>query len=342
MHKPPIFVTGVAGFIGAALVNKLLSCGEEVIGIDNLNSYYDVELKKARLQNIFNSSRTLPGKFIFHQIDLQDYNQLDNLLKESVPNVIVHLAAQAGVRYSITNPRSYLDSNLIGFFNILELARKFDINNLIYASSSSVYGGNTNIPFKEEDPVNHPVSLYASTKKSNELMAHSYSHLYGIPCTGLRFFTVYGPWGRPDMAPILFAKAILNNEPIQVFNHGKMKRDFTYIDDIVEGIFLCCYKPATIDNKFDSLKPSASTSFSPHRIFNIGNSQPVELLYFIELLETYLGRKAKKIFKSMQMGDVVDTAADTRLLNSWVNFQPKTSIEQGVELFTKWYRGYHC
>ncbi len=335
----PILVTGAAGFIGAALVKRLLSLDLKVIGIDNINDYYETSLKKSRLTEIDNISKE-NGEWIFYQISVENNNLLSDVINSHYPKVVVHLAAQAGVRYSIKNPSAYIQSNLVGFGNILEGCRENNISNLIYASSSSVYGGNKNLPFYEEQPVNHPVSLYAATKKSNELMAHAYSHLYGIPTTGLRFFTVYGPWGRPDMAPMIFAKSILNDQPIKVFNYGEMHRDFTFIDDIVEGIIRCCYEPARIDLTFDPLNPNPSTSSAPYRIFNIGNSNPIPLNYFIDLLEQNLGKKAIKEFEPIQPGDVVATAAKMDLLSSWVGYKPTTSIEDGVYSFCKWYLKY--
>jgi len=336
-----ILVTGAAGFIGAALVIRLLEKGEDVIGLDNLNSYYDPILKVSRLKEIESASISSSGNWIFCESSLEDRFTLGKIFSTYTPNVVVNLAAQAGVRYSIDNPSEYIQSNIVGFLNLLEQCRHKSIENLIFASSSSVYGGNKKLPFSEDQPVNHPVSLYASTKKANELMAHSYSHLYGIPCTGLRFFTVYGPWGRPDMAPMIFAKSILNRKPINVFNYGKMKRDFTYIDDIVEGVVRCCYKPAHIDKDFDVLMPNQATSFAPYRIFNIGNSKPIELLRFIDILEDELGVKAIKNFLPIQPGDVEATSADTDLLESWIGFKPLTSIEVGVKKFSEWYINYY-
>jgi UDP-glucuronate 4-epimerase len=333
----PILITGAAGFIGAALSIKLLEKGEYVIGIDNLNNYYDPSLKQKRLENIISASNSFGGHWEFHKLSIENYDELKKIFETKRPKVVVNLAAQAGVRYSIENPLAYLQSNLVGFGNILEVCRNFTVDNLIYASSSSVYGGNRNLPYSELQSVNHPVSLYAATKKSNELMAHSYSHLYGIPSTGLRFFTVYGPWGRPDMAPMIFAKSILSKKPIKVFNFGKMRRDFTYIDDIVEGIIGCCYKPASANLTFDKFNPEQSSSFAPYRIFNIGNNKPVELLKFIELLEESLGIKAIMEMEEMQPGDVIETAADTSKLESWVQFNSKTSIEKGIKQFTKWF-----
>ena len=327
-----VLITGAAGFIGAATALRLLERGEEVIGLDNLNSYYDPALKRARLARI----ETAGGQWQFVQRDLEDRSAISALFAECQPRAVVHLAAQAGVRYSIENPAAYIQSNLDGFGNVLEGCRHQGVKHLVYASSSSVYGGNRQMPFSEQHAVNHPVSLYAATKKANELMAHTYSHLYGLPATGLRFFTVYGPWGRPDMAPILFAKAILSGQPIQVFNRGQMQRDFTYIDDIVEGVIRCLDRPATADPNFDPLNPDPATAAVPHRLFNIGNSQPTPLLRFIELLEQALGKEAIKDFQPMQPGDVVATAADTSALETWVGFQPNTPLEIGLERFAEW------
>ena len=331
-----VLVTGAAGFIGAALTIRLLQRGDRVVGLDNLNDYYDPNLKQARLRQIEEVAPS--GAWRFERMALEEGAALMGLFAEEKPDVVVNLAAQAGVRYSLENPAAYIQSNLVGFGNLLEGCRHHGTLNLVYASSSSVYGGNRNLPFHEQQPVNHPVSLYAASKKANELMAHTYSHLYGLPATGLRFFTVYGPWGRPDMAPMLFARAILAGEPIKVFNHGKMQRDFTYIDDIVEGVLRCCDKPATANPEFDPLQPDPATAAAPHRVFNIGNSQPTELLRFIEVMEQALGREAIKDFQPMQPGDVVATAADTSALEQWVGFKPSTSIETGVDAFARWYR----
>lgn len=335
-----VVVTGAAGFIGAALTQRLLQQGDRVVGLDNLNSYYDPSLKQARLDQI--QAMAPEQSWRFESMALEEGEALMALFAEESPQVVVNLAAQAGVRYSLENPAAYIQSNLVGFGHVLEGCRHHGVGHLVYASSSSVYGGNRNLPFHERQPVNHPVSLYAASKKANELMAHTYSHLYGLPATGLRFFTVYGPWGRPDMAPMLFARAILAGEPIKVFNHGRMQRDFTYIDDIVEGVLRCCDKPATADPLFDPLNPDPATAAAPHRVFNIGNSQPTPLLRFIEVMEQALGREAIKTFQPMQPGDVVATAADTQALEDWVGFRPSTSIEVGVARFARWYRDFYA
>ena len=337
--QAPILVTGVAGFIGGAVAESLLARGDRVIGLDNLNAYYDPALKRARLERL--QALAAPGAFRFHQLDLVDAEALAALFAAERPTRVLHLAAQAGVRHSIDNPSLYIQSNLVGFATILEACRHGAVDHLVYASSSSIYGGNRHMPFSEQDPVNHPVSLYAATKKANELMAHTYSHLYGLPATGLRFFTVYGPWGRPDMAPMLFAKAILAGEPIRVFNNGRMERDFTYINDIVEGVIRCLDKPATADPGFDPLHPDPATAAAPHRLFNIGNAQPVPLLQFIDLLEQALGRPAIRDLQPMQPGDVPATAADTSALEAWTGFKPNTPVKEGVATFVAWYREFY-
>lgn len=331
-----ILVTGVAGFIGMHSAKKLLDDGHEIIGIDNLNDYYDVTLKEDRL-------KILEGykNFKFLKLDIKNQKDVLDLFKKESPQRVLHLAAQAGVRYSIENPYFYIDSNIQGFINILEGCRAIKTEHLVFASSSSVYGGNTKVPFSEHDNVDHPVSLYAATKKANELMAHTYSHLYQIPTTALRFFTVYGPWGRPDMSPMLFTKAILADEPIQVFNHGDMMRDFTYIDDIVASVNETLFKTATPNSNFDAHHPDPATSHAPYRIFNIGNSQPIPLMQFIETIEDALGKKAIKKMMGMQAGDVKITSADTSELNQWVNFKPNTSIKEGVTRFIDWYKTYY-
>ena len=333
-----IFLTGAAGFIGAAVCERLLARGERVVGFDNFNPYYDPALKRARIAQLQVTAARTDTSWALIEADLEDRAAVEAAFTQHKPTTVIHLAAQAGVRHSIENPAAYIQANLVGFGHILEGCRHQGVEHLVYASSSSVYGGNTNLPFTEHQPVNHPVSLYAATKKANELMAHTYSNLYGLPATGLRFFTVYGPWGRPDMAPMLFAKAILAGEPIRVFNQGRMRRDFTYIDDIVTGVIACADKPASADPSFDTAAPDPATSWAPHRLFNIGNSKPEELLRFIELLEQALGRPAIRDLQPMQPGDVEATAADTSLLEAWVGFRPSTSIEAGVERFARWYQ----
>lgn len=329
-------VTGTAGFIGFHTAQRLLARGETVVGLDNLNSYYRVQLKHDRLAQL----QGKPG-FSFAQIDLVDRDALKALFAKEKFDIVIHLAAQAGVRYSLTNPEAYVDSNLVGFVNMLEACRHHGVKHLTYASSSSVYGANTVMPFSVHHNVDHPVSLYAATKKANELMAHTYSHLYKLPTTGLRFFTVYGPWGRPDMALWIFTEAILSGKPIQVFNEGKMRRDFTYIDDIVEGVIRTADHTATPNPKWTSAHPDPATSFAPYRVYNIGNNQPVELMRLIEVLERNLGQTAVKEMLPMQPGDVPATFADVDDLIADVGFQPRTSIDEGVEKFVKWYREYH-
>ena len=331
-----VLVTGTAGFIGATLAQRLLERGDEVIGIDNLNDYYDVQLKKDRLALLTPNSR-----FTDVRCGLEDKTAVDNIFKQYKPDRVVNLGAQAGVRYSLVNPQAYIDSNITGFLNILEACRNFGTENLVYASSSSVYGANTAMPFSTAHNVDHPVSLYAATKKSNELMAHTYSHLFKIPTTGLRFFTVYGPWGRPDMAPILFTKKILAGESIDVFNYGNHRRDFTYVDDIVEGVIRTLDNVVVGNPDWSGLNPDPASSQSPYRIYNIGSNNPVELLHFIEVLENCLGKKAVKNLLPMQQGDVPDTYADVDALIKDVNYKPSTSVEVGVENFARWYRNYY-
>lgn len=331
-----ILVTGAAGFIGFYVVQRLLARGDEVVAIDNINDYYDVTLKEARLNVLRSDPNSKNLQFL--KLDIADTAGVMELFKEQKPQRVIHLAAQAGVRYSLKNPHAYAQSNLVGFTNILEGCRAVQADHLVYASSSSVYGGNTKMPFSETDAVDNPVSLYAATKKANELMAHTYSHLYQLPTTGLRFFTVYGPWGRPDMAPFLFADAILKGKAIQIFNHGEMMRDFTYVDDIVEGVIRVSDKPATPER----LLSETSLSYNaPYRIFNIGNSQPEKLLDFISYLESAIGVEAKKEFLPMQPGDVKATYADTSKLEEWINFKPATQLKTGINAFVKWYREYY-
>ena len=316
----------------------LLGRGDEVIGIDNLNDYYDPQLKRDRLSHIAKLYPDAP--FRFQLMDIADAPDVQALFCAERFDRVVHLAAQAGVRYSIQNPQAYAQSNLVGFVNVLEGCRHHSVQHLVYASSSSVYGGNGKMPFSEDDSVDHPVSLYAATKKANELMAHTYSHLYGLPTTGLRFFTVYGPWGRPDMAPMLFSDAITAGKAIKVFNHGSMKRDFTYIDDIVAGVLATLDRVPTAEVDFDRVESVSSASWAPYRVFNIGNSEPTELMTFIGALEASLGRSAVKDFQPMQPGDVVATYADTSKLEAWTGFRPTTSIHAGVDRFVDWYRSY--
>ena len=331
-----VLVTGTAGFIGSHLAMRLLDRGDEVVGFDNMSDYYDVELKKARL-----------ARFIDHpnythiQADMADREAVEAAFATHKPQRVVNLAAQAGVRYAAQNPHVYVSSNVTGFLHILEGCRHHGVEHLVFASTSSVYGANTRMPFSEHQPTEHPLTLYAATKKANEMMAHSYAHLYGFPCTGLRFFTVYGPWGRPDMALFLFTKAILAGEPIKVFNHGKHKRSFTYVDDIVEGVVRTLDQPAQRNATWDGMAPDSATSNAPYRIFNIGNEQPVELLRYIEVLEQCLGKKAKMEMLPLQAGDVPDTEADVSELIGAVNYRPTVTVESGVHEFVAWYRRYY-
>ncbi|MBY9063458.1 NAD-dependent epimerase [Sphingomonas yunnanensis] len=331
-----VLVTGAAGFIGMHTSSLLLARGDEVIGVDNLNDYYDVSLKEARLARL-----RAHANFTFHHADVADAAAIQRIFSEQKPDRVVHLAAQAGVRYSLTHPHAYIEANIQGFLNILEACRAQGTEHLVYASSSSVYGGNVALPFSEHQNIDHPVSLYAATKKANELMAHTYSHLFGIPTTGLRFFTVYGPWGRPDMALFLFAKAILENRPIDVFNNGQMTRDFTYVADIVESVVRLVDKPATPDPDFDPAHPDPATSNAPYRVFNIGNSRPTPLMGYIAALERSLGAKAQMNMLPMQPGDVQATAADTSALEAWIGFKPDTSIETGISRFVDWYMEFY-
>jgi UDP-glucuronate 4-epimerase len=331
-----ILITGAAGFIGFHTSQHLLNRGDSVIGIDNLNDYYDPSLKEARLSRLKNHDN-----FSFHKIDIIDKEAVDTVFESESPDTVIHLAAQAGVRYSLENPYAYIDSNITGFMNILEACRYHPVKHLTFASSSSVYGSNTRMPFSVNDNVDHPLSLYAATKKSNELMAHTYSHLYNIPVSGLRFFTVYGPWGRPDMALFIFTKKILNGETIDVFNNGQHKRDFTYIDDIVEGVVRVSDNIATSNPNWNSDNPDPATSKAPYRLYNIGNNKPVELMYFIELIEKNLGKKADKNYLPLQPGDVPETYANVDALIDYVDYSPSTSIESGIENFIKWYKDYY-
>lgn len=329
-------ITGAAGFIGSQLAKRLLDEGCSVIGIDNMNDYYDVNLKKARLDRI-----TTYDKFKFYKVSLEDKNSIEEIFKENNIDIVINLAAQAGVRYSITNPDTYIQANIVGFLNILEACRYNKIEHLVYASSSSVYGMNEDMPFSTHQNVDHPMSLYAATKKSNELMAHTYSHLHNIPTTGLRFFTVYGPWGRPDMALFLFTDAIIKGEPIKVFNHGKMKRDFTYVDDIIEGVVRLLNNPPKENKAWDNMNPDPGTSSAPYKLYNIGNNSPVELMDFIEAIEKHIGKEAEKEFLPLQDGDVPMTYADVDDLIEDMGFKPGTSIDEGVGKFVEWYKEYY-
>jgi len=331
-----VLVTGAAGFIGYHLSERLLAEGRRVVGLDNLNDYYDPSLKEARLERL-----RVSDAFTFVRVDLADRRKMEALCATYGFDTVVHLAAQAGVRHSIENPHSYVDSNLVGFLHILEGCRHCGVEHLVYASSSSVYGANTSMPFSVHDNIDHPLSLYAATKKANELMAHTYSHLYDLPTTGLRFFTVYGPWGRPDMALFKFTKNILAGEPIDVFNYGNHRRDFTYIDDIVEGIVRVMNKPAGANADWSSDNPDPGTSRAPWRVYNIGNSNPVELMHYIEVIEDCLGKKAEKNMLPMQLGDVPDTYADVKALTNDVGYKPDTSVEEGVRRFVEWYLDYY-
>ena len=331
-----ILVTGAAGFIGMTTALRLLARGDEVVGLDNLNDYYDVTLKESRLARL-----TSHAGFRFVKLDVADRFGIEKLFAVEKFDSVIHLAAQAGVRYSLQNPHAYIDSNIVGFTNILEGCRHAKVQHLVYASSSSVYGGNTKMPFSEHDSVDHPVSLYAATKKANELMAHTYSHLYALPTTGLRFFTVYGPWGRPDMALFLFTKAILEGRPINVFNHGNMQRDFTFVDDIVEGVIRVLDRVPAPDPSYDAVQSDPATSSAPYRVFNIGNSDPVPLLDFIGCIESALGKKAEKNLLPLQDGDVPATYANTDALRDWVGFVPGTPVQDGINQFVAWYRGYY-
>ena len=331
-----IMITGAAGFIGSTLALRLLARGDTVYGVDNMNDYYDVTLKEARLQRFADHKN-----FKFEKLDIADHAGMAALFKREKFDAVMNLAAQAGVRYSIENPHAYIDANVVGFCNVLEGCRHSGVKHLVFASSSSVYGANTNMPFSEHNNVDHPVSLYAATKKANELMAHSYAHLYKLPCTGLRFFTVYGPWGRPDMALFKFTKGILEGVPIPVFNEGKMVRDFTYIDDIVEGVVRVIDNTATPDPKWNGKNPDPATSYAPFKIFNIGNNNPVQLMRYIEVLEQCLGRKAKLNLMPMQDGDVPATSANTDSLEQAVGFRPDTTVETGIARFVEWYRQYY-
>ena len=335
-----ILVTGAAGFIGFHICKRLLDENHDIIGFDNLNPYYDPNLKKSRITYL-TKNYSENNKWEFIKGNLEDYVLLNSIFLNHKPDIVIHLAAQAGVRYSIENPNAYIQSNLVGFANILEMCRIYRISNFIYASSSSVYGGNKKIPFSENDSVNHPISLYAATKRSNELMAHTYSHLYDIPSTGLRFFTVYGPWGRPDMAPMIFTDSIIKNKPINIFNNGNMERDFTYIDDVTEIIFRLITKPAIANKNFDFKEPCPDSSWCKNKIFNVGNSNKIQLMDFINEIEKVLDMKAKKVFHPMQEGDVQSTFSNSDSIEKWVGFKPATTISEGVRKFILWYKKFY-
>ncbi len=332
-----VLVTGAAGFIGFHLTKRILQSGDTVVGLDNMNDYYDVGLKEARLAQLKGASN-----FRFVKISLEDRERMPELFSAEKFDCVVNLAAQAGVRYSLVNPHAYVDSNIAGFLNILEGCRHNKVGHLVFASSSSVYGANTKMPFSVHHNVDHPVSLYAATKKANELMAHTYASLYGLPCTGLRFFTVYGPWGRPDMALFLFTRAILEDRPIDVFNYGRMRRDFTYIDDIVEGVYRVMGRMPAPNPRWDGNNPDSATSYAPYKLYNIGNNNPVELLKFIEILEDCLGRKAQRNMLPLQAGDVTATYADVDDLTNDVGFRPSTPLEEGIRKFVEWFRSYYA
>lgn len=331
-----VMITGVAGFIGSTLALRLLARGDSVYGVDNMNDYYDVTLKEARLKRFTDNKN-----FTFEKLDIADRSGMEKMFKREKFDAVMNLAAQAGVRYSIENPYAYIDANVVGFGNVLEGCRHSDVKHLVFASSSSVYGANTNMPFSEHNNVDHPVSLYAATKKANELMAHSYAHLYKLPCTGLRFFTVYGPWGRPDMALFKFTKGILEGTPIPVFNEGKMVRDFTYIDDVVEGVVRVIDNTAAPNPSWSGDEPDPATSYAPFKIYNIGNNNPVQLMRYIEVLEQCIGKKAKLNLLPMQDGDVPATSANTESLEQAVGFRPDTTVETGIARFVEWYRQYY-
>ena len=340
MNKKYILVTGAAGFIGYFTCKRLINEKNNVIGIDNINSYYDVNLKNTRIKDLKNTSLKNGKTLEFIKLNLEDTFKLNKIFDKYRPEKVIHLAAQAGVRYSLINPKAYIESNILGFFNILECCKDFGVNHLLYASSSSVYGGNKKLPFCETDPVDSPSSLYAATKKSNEIIANSYSHLYDIPMTGMRFFTVYGPLGRPDMAPMIFADAIMNNKPIKIFNYGKMKRDFTFIDDIVECIIRCSLKTPTKELILENFPNQSLNLNAPHKILNFGNSSPIQLMDFVEILERALNKKAIKEYLPIQQGDVEETEASVKNLQKWIDFIPKTTLKEGIQIFAEWFIRY--
>jgi len=339
--KPKILITGIAGFIGFHLSKRLISMGYKIIGIDNLNNYYDPNLKKSRIKKLQTISEITSNSFEFYISNLESINKIEEIFKKHSPSIVINLAAQAGVRYSVTNPIEYINSNIVGFLNILENCKKAKIDHLIYASSSSVYGGNKKIPFSEKDPVDHPVSLYATTKRSNELMAHNYSHLFNLPTTGLRFFTVYGPWGRPDMAPMIFTKAIISKRPIKIFNYGNMSRDFTFIDDTIEYIYRLLDKPPKINKSANPKKSTIDESWAPFRILNVGNGNPLSLMNFINLLESEIGISADKLFIEMKKEDVRETAADITKIINLTGYRPKKLLVDGIKEFINWYKDFY-
>ena len=336
-----ILITGTAGFIGFHLSKRLLEKGFSVFGYDDLNSYYDVKLKESRLKKLYEINEKLNSEFLFKKGSIESFSSIESFFEKIRPDCVINLAAQAGVRYSLINPFAYIQSNIVGFQNVIELSKRFNVKNFLYASSSSVYGGNENMPFKESSDVGHPVSIYAATKRSNELIAHTYSNLYELPTSGLRFFTVYGPWGRPDMALFLFTNSIIKGEKINVFNNGEMMRDFTYVDDVVESIMKLIDKPAESFEDFNKKNPDPSKSWKPFRIFNIGNSKPTPLMRYISAIEKSLNKKAKIEFLPMQKGDVKETFADTSSLEDWISYKPRTSIEEGIQKFVDWYKDFY-
>ena len=341
MKEERYIVTGAAGFIGSALIKRLIKEGKNILGIDYFYDDEYVRLKNDRLESINIESKKYKNFWEYISCDIRDKFKVNEIFESFKPTIVINLAAKAGVRYSIENPNLYLDTNICGFNCILEASRSAEVKNFIYASSSSVYGGNTKIPFIEDYQTDHPLSIYAASKKANELIAHTYSYIYNLPVTGLRFFTVYGPWGRPDMAPFIFAKSIIERKPLKVFNYGNMMRDFTFIDDVVESIYRCCKKPASINNRFDTQYPESSSSFAPYKIFNIGNSNPINLKDFIDLLEKEIGIESIRELNPLQAGDVISTYSDSNKLNSWIGYKPSTSLNSGVKFFIKWFINYY-
>ena len=336
-----VLVTGAAGFIGFYITKKLIKKNFNVLGIDNLNNYYDINLKKSRIEELNKIATNSNRIWKFAKGSIENNKFINSVFSDFIPDIVINLAAQAGVRHSISNPNDYITSNLVGFNNILEACRNFKVDNFLFASSSSVYGNNKKMPFKESHNINRPLSLYAATKSANELMAHSYSHLFNIPTIGLRFFTVYGPWGRPDMAPMIFARSILNHAPIKVFNNGNMKRDFTFVEDISESIYRCCLKPPTREIIKEDFSEINNAYDAPYKIFNIGNNSSINLINFIDILENELGAKAIKEYLPMQQGDVEETFADSQALEKWIQYKPKTKLKEGIKIFSEWYKNYY-